>query len=253
MSSTTYDRMFFEGRAERTHGSARRIVPLVLSVLEVGSVVDVGCGEGSWLAEFRRRGIEDVLGVDGHYVPADLLSIPTDAFVRSDLSRPFAIGRRFDLAMSLEVAEHLPAARASGFVADLCALSDRVMFSAAIPFQRGVHHVNCQWPDYWQSLFAAHDYLAFDLIRPIVWNDDAVDFWYRQNTILYVRREEAMQLPTLGGALPDADRRVRRLVHPDLCDTFDAFSLREVLAMLTPATKRAIARRLGAQGGLNGA
>jgi len=244
-ASTTYDRTFFERKASGTHDSAARIVPLVLSVLDVHSVVDVGCGEGSWLAEFRRRGIEDVLGLDGGYVPKDLLKIPAHAFMKSDLTRTVALDRRFDLAMSLEVAEHLPPARAESLVADLCALSDCVLFSAAIPFQRGIHHVNCQWPDYWQGLFAARGYAAFDVIRPQVWSDDRVDFWYRQNTILYVARELAAEHPALRDALAAADRPVTRMVHPALCERFDGFSVREVLTMLPLAAKKAFVRRLG--------
>lgn len=244
-TSPTYDRAFFEQKGRTTHHSAERIVPLVLSILDVQSAVDVGCGEGSWLAAFRHRGLDDLLGLDGDYVPKDLLKIPAHAFVHSDLSREIAVSRRFDLAMSLEVAEHLPPARAAGFVADLCKLSDQVMFSAAIPFQRGLHHVNCQWPDYWQDLFKTHGYLAFDLIRPRVWDDDSVDFWYRQNTILYVRRDKAEQHTLLRDALPDADRRVKRMVHPELCDGFDNFSVRELLAMLPSATRKALTRRMG--------
>jgi SAM-dependent methyltransferase len=254
-TSATYDRAFFEQKGRVTHHSAERIVPLVLSILDVQSVVDVGCGEGSWLAEFRHRGLDDLLGLDGDYVPKDLLKIPAHAFLRSDLSREVTVDRRFDLAMSLEVGEHLPPSRAASFVADLCRLSDQVLFSAAIPFQRGLHHVNCQWPDYWQDLFKTHDYVAFDLIRPQVWDDDSVDFWYRQNSILYVKRATAERHAVLRTALAGADRRVKRMVHPDLCDRFDSFSVRELLAMLPSATKRALARRMGAdvRGSTNGA
>lgn len=56
--------------------------------------------------------------------------------------------RRFDLAMTIEVAEHLTPVRADSFVEDLTRLSDVVLFSAAIPAQGGINHVNEQWQSY---------------------------------------------------------------------------------------------------------
>lgn len=243
-AATTYDRAFFEQQRRAPQHSAARIVPLILDVLDVHSAVDVGCGEGSWLAECRRRGVDEVLGLDGGAVPEELLKIPADRFRSCDLGRHFGVERRFDLAISLEVAEHLPPARAAGFVDDLCALADHVLFSAAIPFQRGVHHVNCQWPDYWQALFAARGYAAFDIVRPAVWDDEAVAWWYRQNTLLYVRRTRVAELPALAARAAEAERPVRRLVHPDLCAGFDGFSLRELLGMVPAAARRALERRV---------
>jgi SAM-dependent methyltransferase len=241
--TVTYERAFFESIGEGSRNSARRIVPLVLSMLNVRSVVDVGCGEGSWLAEFQQNGVHDAFGLDGGYVPTAVLKIPDSSLHRCDLSRPFRLDREFDLAVSLETAEHLPRSRAAGFVADLTRLSTHVLFSAAIPFQRGTHHVNCQWADYWQGLFEGHEYIAFDVVRPAVWDDELVEFWYRQNTILYVRRNAAEANPALRPLVLQAQKRVKRLVHPELCDRWDGYSLREVLALLPSIVKQAIDRR----------
>jgi hypothetical protein len=120
-----------------------------------------------------------------------------------------------------------------------------VLFSAAIPPQRGTHHVNCQWPDYWQALFERQGFIAFDSIRPALWDDDEVEFWYRQNTIVYVRRDCAERDGLLRDSAPPAQDRVARLVHPRLCDRWEPPSLREVLAMLPVAARSAVARRLG--------
>ena len=113
------------------------MVPLVLQLLPVRSVVDVGCGDGSWLVVFRKLGVKEILGIDGEYVDPGLLQIPQDCFQAFDLAKPFSLGRVFDLAVSLEVAEHLPAECAPGFVECLTRLAPSVLFSAAIPFQGG--------------------------------------------------------------------------------------------------------------------
>ena len=243
-SNHPYDRAFFAGRATASERSARRIVPVVLSLVHVHSVIDIGCGDGSWLAEFARCGADDVVGVDGSYVPDDVLKIPATWFVRRDLKQPIAFDREFDLAVSLEVGEHLPGSRAATLVRDLTTLAPRVLFSAAIPFQRGTHHVNCQWPDYWQRLFLTHDYVAVDVLRSALWNDPQIEFWYRQNTILYVRRDLVEASAALRPWLAHADAPVKRLVHPELCETWNGYSLREVVGMLPSTVAKALGRRI---------
>jgi SAM-dependent methyltransferase len=241
--SSRYGHTFFEEIADGSKQSAHTVVPLVLSLLKANSVVDVGCGEGSWLAEFRRHGIVDVRGLDGSYVPESMLKIPVNLFTKCDLKRNFALDRKFDLAISLETAEHLPESRAESFVANIVSLAPQVLFSAAIPFQRGTHHVNCQWPDYWQGLFEGRNYVALDVIRPAIWDDENVEFWYRQNTVLYVRRDRVEKEPGLS-ALLSGENRLRRLVHPTLCETWERHSLQELVTLIPPTLKKAICRKV---------
>ena len=103
-----YSTQFFAGQVGGSARSAAVVVPLVLSLLTVRSVIDVGCGVGPWAAEFMARGIEDVWGVDGDYVDRAQLRIPKDRFTPRDLTKPLQFDRTFDLAVCLEVAEHLP-------------------------------------------------------------------------------------------------------------------------------------------------
>ncbi len=166
--------------------SARAILPLLFALSRPVSVIDVGCSIGNWAAVCRELGIEDVIGVDGDYVDRRALRIPEDRFVAHDLTRPLRLGRSFDLAISLEVAEHLPEECATGYVADLCRLAPMVLFSAAIPYQGGLHHVNEQWPGYWVQRFAGHGYAPVDCVRDEVWDDPSVSDWYAQNTLLFV-------------------------------------------------------------------
>src|SRR5439155_12477145 len=130
-----------------------------------------------------------ILGVDGEYVDRDSLVIPSDSFISADLRGGLDLGGTFDLCMSLEVAEHLPAAAASRFVESLTRLSPVVLFSAAVPGQTGVGHINERWPDYWMSLFAGHGYVQLDPFRHQLWHDSRVEWWYRQNLFLYVKPE----------------------------------------------------------------
>jgi SAM-dependent methyltransferase len=194
--------------------SAEEIVPLVLKLIPARTVVDVGCGEGAWLSVFRKNGVLDVLGVDGDYVHRDTLQIPQEQFQAADLSKPLQVGRKFDLAVSLEVAEHLPPECAATFVESLTRLAPVILFSAAIPFQGGNHHVNEQWPDKWAGLFQEHGYRVVDCIRKRVWQNDAVEYWYAQNALLFVRSDVLEGNKSLALELERTNPSQLRLVHP---------------------------------------
>jgi SAM-dependent methyltransferase len=194
--------------------SARVVVPLMIDLVEPHSVIDVGCGTGAWLAVFREAGVDEVLGVDGDSVEVAMLRIPEELFVARDLSRPFSLDRHFDLVVSLEVAEHLPAESADGYVESLTALGPVVLFSAAIPGQDGVHHVNEQWPEYWAERFAARGYVPVDCLRRRIWSNEAVAWWYAQNSLVFVEREHLSRTPRLKAEHEAAGTSQLRLVHP---------------------------------------
>jgi len=186
-SLKSYTEVFFEALAPGSRQSASIVVPLVNEIVRPRSVLDVGCGVGTWLAEWMSNGVSDVVGIDGAYVDETAMQIASSGFVPADLREPFSLGRRFDLAQSLEVAEHLDERYADTFVHCVTAHADVVMFSAAIPGQGGTHHVNEQWPSYWVEKFAKAGLQLFDVIRPAIWGDDRVDWWYRQNILLFAK------------------------------------------------------------------
>ena len=157
----------------------------MLEHFTIRSVVDLGCGDGTWLSVFHRAGVEEVQGYDGDHIDRSMLRIPAERFETADLSKPFRLSRRYDLACSLEVGEHLPQASADDLVSALVAAAPVVLFSAAIPRQGGCGHVNEQWQDWWAAKFATRGYVAIDLVRPLVWGDPEVAPWFQQNTIVY--------------------------------------------------------------------
>lgn len=214
MSELPYDRRFYELLTMTAEPSAAVVVPMLLALAPVASVVDVGCGTGGWLAMFRAHGVEDVLGLDGPWVAEEQLRIPRERFRRTDLAARLRLERCFDLALALEVAEHLPPDRAEGFVADLLSAAPLVLFSAAIPGQGGVGHVNEQWPAWWAERFAVHGALCLDPFRAVLWHDERVTWWYRQNLLLFATPVALSRWPGLA-ALPPADPP-RALVHPAL-------------------------------------
>ncbi|HZS50235.1 MAG TPA: class I SAM-dependent methyltransferase [Bryobacterales bacterium] len=212
---SAYSDTFYARQGEGSISSARRIVPLVIDLIAPKSVVDVGCGLGSWIAVFMESGIRDVLGIDGPWVRKEMLHISPEHFQEADLARPLTLDRGFDLVVSLEVAEHLPASAAQTFINSLTAMGPAVLFSAAIPFQGGIYHLNEQWQSYWAEMFMGREYVPVDCIRPVIWNDPDIKVWYAQNTVLYIRQSALPCYPRLKSfSIASCDSL--SLVHPRL-------------------------------------
>lgn len=194
---TVYSPTFYEQQQEGSLRSARRVLPHLVQLVAPRSLVDVGCGVGTWLKAAMELGVEDVLGIDGPYVDRAMLQIPASRFTPIDLTRPFRLPRTFDVALSLEVAEHLPESYAADFVESLASLSNIVLFSAAIPKQMGEHHINEQWQSWWVDRFAAVGFVPVDCMRRRVWDDADVEWWYAQNMLLMVRSHHLRAVPAL--------------------------------------------------------
>jgi len=208
--TTPYSNKYYERLKEDSASSANAMVPIIMALFKPSSVVDVGCGSGTWAKAYSNAGAQ-ILGVDGFEVSANQLLISPSLFERQDLSKSLNLTRRFDLVNCLEVAEHLDESRAVGFVFDLCKLSDVIVFSAAVPGQGGTHHVNEQWPTYWIQKFDSAGYVALDCLRNQVWSNPNVAWWYVQNAFAFVKRERLAEFPLAAAASkpwpPD-------LVHP---------------------------------------
>lgn len=196
---TQYNTLFYDAIREGCQRSAAAALPLLDLPSEI-EVVDVGGGEGWWGRWFLDRGsiVEVWDGADADDGYAE------DFYLRRevDLRDPLPEGD-FDLALCLEVAEHLPPERGSSFVADLCRLAPRVVFSAAMPRQGGTGHINCQPPAYWASLFRDHGFGWRDP-RMDLWNHPDIEPWYKSNLLVFET------------SMPRQDELPRHIQHPDL-------------------------------------
>jgi SAM-dependent methyltransferase len=233
----SYDASFFEYVNVSARAAAERVVPLLLQQLAPASVLDVGCGQGAWLAVWENHGVQDVFGVDGAYVDRGRLLFAPERFYAHDLEQRFDLGRRFDVVQCLEVAEHLPASGAEPLIDSLVRHGEVIVFSAAPPGQGGHDHVNERSYDYWRELFFRRGYLALDWLRPRILTDPAIDPWYRYNILLYVSRDAMARLSeALQASLIAPTSRV-----PDLAPL--PYRIRKLLLGLLPlALMTALAR-----------
>ncbi|MFC2149064.1 class I SAM-dependent methyltransferase [Candidatus Auribacterota bacterium] len=209
-----YTGQFYDRIRERSLLSAKEIVPMVLKLVKPASVIDLGCGEGIWLSVFRDSGVEDIRGVDGAWIDKKRLNIPEERFVEFDLKDPYRTDRRFDLVVSLEVAEHLPVESAETLIESLTGLGPVILFSASIPFSEGEQHLNEQWQDYWVCLFRERGYEVIDCLRKKIWNIENVEYWYAQNMFLFVKKDYLEENDLLRREYEKTDNSQLSIVHP---------------------------------------
>lgn len=170
------------------------------------SLLDVGCGLGTWTKAAIDFGIADAFGVDGVDISQEQLFIDSQLFEQLDLTDKWNLNRRFDVVICLEVAEHLDSVYAENLIKTLTVHSDFVVFSAAPPWQSGQNHVNCQDPVYWQDIFNRMGFTCSDEIRWKLWEKSAIEPWYRQNLFI------ARYAPDKAGK----ENRIKAVIHPEL-------------------------------------
>lgn len=190
MKNHIYKNNFFNYVDRSSSLSAKHTLSLIDLPFEINSILDVGCGRGAWLAEWKKSLEEvNVLGIDGHYVNQAMLAIEKSEFMALDISNSFNLNKRFDLVQCLEVAEHIENSKSKALIKNLITHGDIILFSAATPGQGGEHHVNEQKLEYWKKLFEEEQYTCIDCIRSKIINNKKIEPWYRYNTLLYVNNK----------------------------------------------------------------
>jgi 2-polyprenyl-3-methyl-5-hydroxy-6-metoxy-1,4-benzoquinol methylase len=200
--------MYIHYTSVHNTNAAEQVVPLIIETLSPKSVLDVGCGIGTWLNIFKKNGVEKIKGIDGSYVDMNLLlqNISNSEFEAIDLSKPFELGEKYDLVVCLEVAEHLHEDSTEQFIISLTKHSNTILFSAAVPNQGGQNHLNEQWAEYWINIFEKNGYFVYDLFRAKIWDNSNVEWWYKQNILVFSRIRFENYSPVT---------KVFSLIHPD--------------------------------------
>lgn len=238
MTTPAYTNDFFDLQKEGSLQSARIVVPVLLNLVRPASVIDIGCGHGAWLRAFKENGVQVLKGFDGSYVDRSKLLIDPACFNPVDLTRPFKIRERYDLAVCLEVGEHLPEKVSQSLVAELTEAAPLVLFSAAIPGQRGLNHVNEQWPSYWQTSFERRGFHRLDPIRRHILMESKVEWWYRQNIFLYASQDAIANSSALQAEKELANNMDFELIHGSIFYRYK--SLRGILREVPRVARRKI-------------
>lgn len=209
-----YTKEYYQKHLAGALSSANIILNVLSAFYKPSTVIDFGCGSGAWLKIAKDIFDSKVLGVDQHgFFDTDMLILPNE-YLSHNLEMPLHIGRKFDLAISVEVAEHIGEESADTFIGSLCNHSDVVLFSAALPMQGGTGHINEKPCSYWVKKFAQYDYYAIDCLRPQIWDNIDVEVWYKNNSILFVSQQKKSELVR---KIPQIDYPLD-VIHPEMLD-----------------------------------
>jgi len=203
--STFYDHHFYDKLEKEVLKSSKVLAPIIVNKYNPKSILDIGCGNGIWLKTFEDYGINDYLGTDGDYVNEDIFRADYSKFIAKNLESEVNFNKKFDLAISLEVGEHISKHSSETYIKSICKHSDLIIFSAAIPGQKGTNHINENPQSFWAELFKKQGFHPYDEIRPIIWYDSRILYWYRQNIIVY-KKETNTKPPT---------NKELNLIHPE--------------------------------------
>jgi SAM-dependent methyltransferase len=187
----------------------RSIAESIVQQYSPQSVIEVGCGNGDLSRELAMMGV-DVFALDGYADPR-FSADEKITFKKVDFNDTFALknhvatlAKKFDVAICLEVAEHLDPSVSSVLIEVLTSVADVVIFSAAVPGQGGDGHINCRPREFWHDLFSKHNFKVVDTIREKLKEKDGVATWYRLNILDYARKSDVTS--------PETDQLVRRLI-----------------------------------------
>lgn len=187
--TTPYNSQYYKKHLSGSYLSAKEILKYLINNLPISSIIDFGCGAGTWCLAAKELGIKIITGIDLHSYDSSYMLLPQNSYLKYDLRHALNLNQKYDLVISVEVAEHIDNSYSNIFIENLCRHGDLILFSAAMPFQGGTEHINEQPCSYWMNIFKIHNYLPLDCIRPHFWNTPEVEIWYKNNCILYIKKE----------------------------------------------------------------
>jgi len=189
---TIYNAHYYANSVEPpAMSSAEAISESIILDLRPNTVVDVGCGTGALLEALQRKGCQ-VFGLEYSEAAFQYCRERGLDVRKFNLERDTLLDdRTFDVAISLEVAEHLPKKTARRYVDLLTRLSNVIVFTAAPPGQSGLGHINEQPPSYWTSKFQALGF-TYDAELSERWRENwrdrvVVVWWFHQNLMVFRR------------------------------------------------------------------
>lgn len=143
-----YNKQYYAARMDWKPDVYPIISEAILKHFKPKTLIDVGCGNGALLEGLR--GI-DAVGIDGSMTAVNICLHSGLNVCRDDLRKPFSMGnaKKFDLAVSIEVAEHIEKEYEDIFLDSLCNLSDTIIMTASPEHDGGKYHFNVHPKSYW--------------------------------------------------------------------------------------------------------
>lgn len=188
MKSSPYDSEFFDNLLQTSATSAPFIAKYIYNNFEPKTVVDIGCGTGEILKALTSLCDIECLGIEGPWI--NDCQERFENIQLANLNEFLPLEKKFDVAICLEVAEHLEERFASTLISTLTESSNIILFSAAIPGQSGTEHINLKYPDYWARHFWEKGFALYLDPRKEFFRNLQLAPWYQQNTLVFRKMDD---------------------------------------------------------------
>lgn len=169
---------------------ANQLADTIIDIYSPDNVIEFGCGTGRLLYRYTERGIT-VYGIDASSSALEQSKLPDECLQQHDLTQPFSTEEKYDIALAIEILEHLPQKAADTVVDSISNAAKTVLVSAATPGQGGTHHVNEQPHAYWIEKFETRGMTyqpsTTEKIRSQLKLDDLM--WISDNLIVFKKDE----------------------------------------------------------------
>lgn len=186
-----YDQAYFNEGIFTTDYSALALA--INEKYQPKRVIEFGCGPGHLTVALADLGI-NVTAIDGFSNP-DFRNYDKIKFSKVDLNKYNEIetflefDTKYDVAICTEVAEHLLHDSSEHLINFLTQTAPVVIFSAAVPNQKGNGHINCQNRLFWHQLFLKKNFALIDSLRKEFSYNNKVAIWYKLNIVDYVSKD----------------------------------------------------------------
>ena len=167
-----YNDKYYKRHYDQYRGWENAVGKYVVDITLVSSIIDIGCGVGSYLEGAFHAGCKDIQGLEISFESAkphiveDIL--PYISY--GDATQNLGINRKFDCALSFEVAEHIEPSGTERFIDNLTSLSnDYIIMTAAPPGQAGTGHINLKPKEFWVDSLEAKGFKFQDQLVQIFW------------------------------------------------------------------------------------
>lgn len=232
------------GDIEKRKANAHKVLKPVFNILGVpASLLDIGGGAGSWCATAKDLGVQRVCLVDACPPNQVIPELSHDEQVQANLEAGIPNMGRFDLAICIEVIEHLTDDAANRLIGQMASCTNFVLFSAAIPGQGGIGHISERFHDYWHAKFSLFQFETYDVVRPMLISSSDIASIHRQNLFLYAKKGCAHSLADLPQICEDME--LIRAEHLKSLYNKEPIDLRTALGAIPNALTRTIKRRFG--------
>ena len=184
-----YDEEFFEWHVTHARKYSMRTMDWYIQKSKPDSVVDFGCGIGSYLEAAFDYGIK----IKGYEISWEAI-IHTPERIRPyieyrDCTEPINAGI-FDTVISFETAEHIEPEGTNQFILNLVnATGKTLLFTAAPLGQGGTGHINCRPKEFWimelSDLLIYNDVLTGEISE--AWEKLGAPWYIVKNLMVFSR------------------------------------------------------------------